>query len=229
VAFFRGSASARLDARLLAATALAVLLHERSDAQALGFAVLALGCRFASAFPAARTRVGVVLVAVVLLAVRIAAFHATGFVESFSSFDIGAGVVPGAGPVAVEGGGGWTRAMLATTVLQGLKFALAWVVLLAAAARAFDRDGARAALPSLATDLAVAFAARGAAIVGGLWVWWRSSWWLKYAYPVYALAAADVVLLLAAFAAVGGFRRAEGRPIPAPAVAAGARTAPTPV
>jgi hypothetical protein len=87
-----------------------------------------------------------------------------------------------------------------------IKFALVWVVLLAAVARAFERTGDRESLRVVASDLAVALAARGAVMAVGLAVWWRSTWWVQVAYPVFQIGAADVVLALAAVACVGGFR-----------------------
>ena len=79
-----------------------------------------------------------------------------------------------------------------------------WVVLLSAAGFAFARDGVRDGLRTLAADLAVAFASRGAATVAAMWVWWRSSWWAATAYPVYVLGLLDVALLFAALALAGG-------------------------
>ncbi len=221
IATFTGSEDGRLDVRILAAVALGSLLHERSDAQALGFAVLAVGCRAAGAFPAPRSRFAILFVAVLLLTARIAAFHALGFAETESAVDTGAGIVPGAAPVVKEGSAGLTWPVLENTLLQLLKFALVWIVLLSAAARAFARDRGSSALPCLASDLAIAFAARGAGLVAGMWVWSRHSWWVKIARPVYALGAADVLLLLGSLALVGAFRRTRAR-APRPSAPAGA-------
>ena len=210
VSAFRGRPSERLFARLVAFVALGSLLHERSDVQLLGLVLLGLGCVAASRLPAPRTRLGVAFAAVVVLAVRIGVFHALGFLESFSTIDTGAGIVPGAGQAAAEArgsGGGLTPEVLLNVALQMLKFSLVWVALFSAVVHAWDRDGRRASLPQLGADLALGFASRGAALVLGMWVWWRSSWWVAVAYPVFVLGLGDVVLLLGALALVGGLRR----------------------
>jgi hypothetical protein len=209
----RGGDDARLVARLLAAMALAVVLHERSDAQVAGFAILAAGAFAASGLPAPATRFGFAGLVLAVLAVRIAAFHALGFTESFSTVDTGAGVIPGlAGSGRAPGEGGVSAEILGNAALLAVKFALPWIVLLAAAARAFARAKDTRLLPAFVADLGVAVVARGAVLVAFLWVWWRSSWWVEAAYPVFALGAADVVLLGLAWAATAGSARSEAAP-----------------
>jgi hypothetical protein len=197
--------------RLLAVLALAVPLHERSDAQVLGVALLVAACRAAAELPAPRTRAGIAGLAVAVLLVRIGAFHALGFVESFSAIDVGGGFAPGEAQV-VSGGGGLTGATLLAVALLALKFALVWIAPLAACAHALRRDGAAGTLPTLCTDLVVALAARGPAIVAALWVWSRSSWWVKSGYTVYLFGAADVVLVLFAFALLARETKAASEP-----------------
>ena len=214
---FVAGADARLAVRLLGCAALGAIFHERSDAQVLGVALTVAAGLALSRVPVPASRTGLAALAVLLLAVRIAVFHALGFSESFSTIDVGAGVVPGArGDGATAGADGWTPAMLETALHLAVKFALVWVVLLAGLARAFERAGHPHALRTVVFDLAVAFAARGALLAIGMTVWWRSSWWVATAYPVFTLGAADVVLVLAAAAVSGAFRR-DGAPALAPA------------
>ena len=78
-------------------------------------------------------------------------------------------------------------------------------MLLASAAHALRDVGS---LRELVGDLALTFAARFATIVAALWAWWRSAWWVDQARAVYAIGAADVVLLLTAALLVGAFVRA---------------------
>ncbi len=212
-------ADARLTIRLVAAIALARAL-QRSDSETAAFALLALGCRAASAFPAAATRLRLAWLAVALLVLRTAAFHAFGHVESFSTIDVGGGFVPGTKPSATADGGGLSLEVVRATILLFFRFSLVWVAILAAAARAFERSmgpGGPDGLRRLVADLALTFVGRGAVIVAGLWVWWRSSWWVVIAYPTYALGAADVILLVVALAFAGGLRRtrapAGARPV----------------
>ena len=168
-----------------------------------------------------------------LVAVRIAAFHGLGFLESFSTIDTGAGVVPGQGapPPAVHPDAPPTAA--ATTisteiwenaVSQVVKFSLVWVAFLAAMARAARRAGSPDGLRVLGVDLGVALAARGALVALGMTVWWRSSWWVAVAYPTFALALGDALFVLAGLAVAGAFRgpevaRAGAAPSPAGAAA----------
>src|SRR5205085_1921331 len=114
-----------------------------------------------------------------------------------------------AAPVGTAGG--LTPEIAASGLLLLLKFSLVWIVLVSAAACAFARDGARDGLRVLAVDLSVAYAARGAALVAAMWVWWRSSWWATIAYTVYALGLGDALLLIWALAVAGGFR--AGAPV----------------
>jgi hypothetical protein len=166
---------ARLSARLLAALALARVLQP-SDAQAAGFAVLAIGCRAAASLPAPSTRLRVAGLAVLVLVLRTAAFHALGHVESESTVDV-AGGFGGRGAGGAEAGtGGWTIEMWIATALQFLRFSLVWIAMLAAAARSFARAGAADGLRRLVADLATTYGGRAAVLVAGLWVWWRSSW-----------------------------------------------------
>ena len=212
-AAFAPTPAVRLSARLLAVVALAVPLHDRSDAQILGIALLALACRAAAELRAPSTRVGLAGLAVAILCVRIGAFHALGFTESFSAVDVGAAFAPGAGRVAATGGG-LTGATALAVALLSLKFALVWIAPLAAAAHALRRDGAARALGTLAGDLVVALAARGPALVAALWVFSRSSWWVKSGYTVYLFGAADVVLVAAAFGLTALEARGDRAPAP---------------
>ncbi len=231
--FARASDDAALVARLLACAGLASLYHERSDAQVLVLALVLLGAFAAARLPFPRTRRGIALLAVLLVAVRIAAFHGLGFLESFSTIDTGAGVVPGQGapPPAVHPDAPPTAA--ATTisteiwenaVSQVVKFSLVWVAFLAAMARAARRAGSPDGLRVLGVDLGVALAARGALVALGMTVWWRSSWWVAVAYPTFALALGDALFVLAGLAVAGAFRgpevaRAGAAPSPAGAAA----------
>jgi len=214
--FVPASGDAALLARLLACAGLASIYHERSDAQVLVFVLLLVAALAASRLPFPRTRRGIAVLAVLLVAVRIAAFHGLGFLESFSTIDTGAGVVPGQGaapPVVTPGALPVEAATtIATEILENafsqvVKFALVWIVLLAAAARAFERAAVPDGLRVLGVDLGVALAARGALVAFGMTVWWRSSWWVAVAYPTFALALGDAIFVLAGLAVAGAFRR----------------------
>ncbi|MFO0933202.1 MAG: hypothetical protein U1E39_10905 [Planctomycetota bacterium] len=184
----------------------------------LVLALVLLGAFAASRLPFPRTRRGIAALAVLLIAVRIAAFHGLGFLESFSTIDTGAGVVPGQGapPPAVHPDAPPTPA--ATTisteiwenaVSQLVKFSLVWVALLSAMARSARRAGSPYGLRVLGVDLGVALAARGALVALGMTVWWRSSWWVAVAYPTFALGLADALFVLAGLAVAGALREPE--------------------
>jgi MFS family permease len=116
--------------------------------------------------------------------------------------------VPG---VATTGEIGWglTPAVLANVLVQGLRFALPWIILLSAAARMFERrpddapDGSR----RLVLDLAALLAIRGAALILAMWVWWPSAWWVTTARAVFAFATGDLLLVLASAFTIGVFAR----------------------
>ncbi|MBL9089083.1 MAG: alkaline phosphatase family protein [Planctomycetia bacterium] len=234
--FARASDDAALAARLLACAGLASLYHERSDAQVFVLALVLLGALAAARLPFPPTRRGIAALAVLLVAVKIAAFHGLGFLESFSTIDTGAGVVPGQGapPPAVHPDAPPTEA--ATTisteiwenaVSQVVKFSLVWVALLAAMARSARRTGSLDGLRALGVDLGVALAARGALVALGMTVWWRSSWWVAVAYPTFALALLDALFVLAGLGIAGAFRAPAGAasdaaPAGGPAAPAGA-------
>jgi hypothetical protein len=177
-----------------------------------------VGTALAARWPAPRTRVGVAALALGLGAVRTAAFHAMGKTESFSTVDVAAGFLGlrGAGPDASQAA---ANARLAEASAQlAFLHALPWLLLLAAASHAMREAGG---LRRLVADLAVGFAARGAALVFALWAWWRSAWWTGDAYPVYALGGADVVLLATAAFLTGAFTPGPARPRGASLAAAG--------
>jgi hypothetical protein len=81
------------------------------------------------------------------------------------------------------------------------------MLMLAVCLRILSRERVAAGdlLPCLLGDVAISFAARGAAIIAALWVWWRNAWWIKLASTIYAYAAADVILVLFAAAALGAW------------------------
>jgi hypothetical protein len=208
-----GSPEGRWTVRVLATLAMARRLMV-PVAEYAAFAVLAAGAAVAARWSAPSTRLGLARLAVGLLAVRTAAFHAMGKTESFSTFDVAAGFagLRPAGPDA-------TAAAAHARLLEGgaqvaFLHAMPWLVLLAAAARAL---GDAAPLRRVVADLAVGFAARGAALVFALWAWWRSAWWTQSAYPVYAIGGGDLVLLAVAALLAGAFvpsRRAAPRSEP---------------
>jgi hypothetical protein len=175
--------------------------------------VLALGASFATHLRAPTTRLSIAGLAVGLLAIRTAAFHAMGSTESFSTVDVAGGVVgiqaDSTAALDAAGGAKVTPQVLEAGLQLALRFLLPWVLLLGAAVRIL---GDAASLRRLAADLALTFAARGAAIALALWAWWRNAWWISHAYPVYALGAADVVLLLVALLLCGGLGRDAPRP-----------------
>jgi hypothetical protein len=89
-----------------------------------------------------------------------------------------------------------------------------WLLLLAVAVHVL---GGAARARALLADLALALAGRGTALVLCLWTLSANAWWVERAREVYTLGAGDLVLLLAAGAAVGLWRRdpAEApRPLP---------------
>jgi hypothetical protein len=187
-----------------------------------GTAELAVGAALAARLAPARTRAGLAWTAVGLLAIRTAAFHAMGGTESFATVDVAAGFVGmrAAPPVnaLTEGGGGVTGPIIEAGLQLAFRFSLPWLLLLAAAARVF---GTRGGVRRLVGDVALTFAARAAAITVALWAWWRSAWWMERAYPVFALGAADVVLLLTAALLIGAFSRNPGGPREAEVPSAG--------
>jgi hypothetical protein len=170
-------------------------------------AVLAGGARVAASLGAPATRLGVALVAVAVVAAKVATFHAMGYSETFSTVDTGAGVVPGREVSTAAGGGGVRAEVIENVALQLLRLALPWVVLLASAAHAFAASSRRAAFRVLSTDVLLAYATRAAALVAAMWVWWRSSWWVSTAYAAFALGTADALVAALVVASCGAFRR----------------------
>lgn len=223
-----GSPEGRLAARVVAGLALARRLTA-SDAEVTMLALLALACALGARLPFARTRRGLAGLAVVLLLVRTAAFHAAGGVESFSTVDVGRGFlgleefVDATVRLAVGQGISW-QVYLATTQLA-LRFALPWVLLLAAAAHA-----ARGAplLRVLLGDLALGLAARGALLTLGLWSLADNAWWVEKAKDVFNLGGGDLLLLLVASVAAGFWRSgaAPGGPLPVRRAAGAGRPVP---
>jgi hypothetical protein len=208
VSLWRGTPDGRLAVRLLAATALARRLTV-NDLEFAAFVVVAIGAALLARRPGPATRRGLAWLAAAILLFRTAAFHAMGQTESFSTVDIAGGF---AGMSAGNGGqagaaGGATPEVVEAALQLALRFLLPWLVLLAAAARALG-DARR--LRALVADLAISYAARGAAIAIGIWVLWRSAWWFSNAYPVFALGAGDLVLLTAAALLVGAWGPAAG-------------------
>jgi hypothetical protein len=222
-------ADARLVARCLAVVALGRLLSP-SDAAAALLAVFALGCRAAGALAPPRTAVGAAGLAVAAVAARAALFHALGHAEDLSTVDVAAGFAAwgeGVGAARVEAAGPSAEVVLAVLLL-GLRFALPWVAVFAAAARAFGDD--RRGPARLLGDVSVAYAARAAAVLLVLSVWWRSAWWIGAAVPTFLFAGAEVLLAGVGFALAAGGARAPESPrvgrareaLPTPAGAASA-------
>lgn len=192
-----GSATA---IRVLAALALARRLTA-SDAELAAFTLFAAGAVLAARLPIASGRLALAKLAVLLLLLRTAVFHAMGGVESFSTVDVGAGFVGlewGVGTPAA-GGGGVTLAVVIASLQLALRFALPWVVLFSVLVHAALEA---ASLRSVVCHLTLSFAARASALLLCLWAFDVNAWWVEQAYTVYALGAADMVLLLAAGLAV---------------------------
>ncbi len=215
----RGTPDGRLLVRVIAAAALARRLA-LSDAEFAAFALTGVGCMLAARLQLPRSRLALAWLAIAVLLLRTAVFHAMGFVESFSTLDVGA-AFKGLGEAEAQaldaaGGPQVTWQVQVAGVQLALRMALPWILLLAAMVRAAGRTHAAAAPRLLVGDIALSFAARGAAIAAALWAWWMSVWWTTLAYTVYAFAAADVVLLLVCAGACGVFgeRRASVAPAP---------------
>ncbi|MDJ0522270.1 MAG: alkaline phosphatase family protein [Planctomycetota bacterium] len=215
VTVLRGSADGRLLVRLLAGVALARRLSVM-DAEFAVFALTAVGAALAARARVPSGRVALAWLAVGLLALRTAVFHAMGFEESFSTLDVGqafAGLGGGnAQALDAAGGAVITWQVIAAGIQLALRMALPWVLILAALSRAVERTHGHdsGVLRCVLGDLAVSFAARGAAIATALWAWWRNAWWMTHAYTVYAYAAADVVLLLLCASLCGAWTPAPG-------------------
>jgi hypothetical protein len=216
----RGTPDGRLVVRLLAACALARRLSP-ADAEFLVFALSAVGAALAARLRVPRTRVGLAWLAVGLLALRTAIFHAMGFEESFSTLDVGQAFA-GLGSTKTQaldaaGGAVMTWQVFVAIVQMGIRMSLPWLLLAAPLARAVQRTpgAGPGTLRVVAADLMVALGARGAAIATALWAWWRNSWWMTHAYTVYAYGAGDVILLLLCFTLCGVWRRdAEASAVP---------------
>lgn len=208
-AITRGSHDGKLFVRLAAGLALARQLSVM-DAEFAVFALAAVGAALAARLHVPVTRVGVAWLAVGLLALRTAIFHAMGFEESFSTLDVGqafAGLETTEQPLDAAGGAVITGQIVVAGLQLALRMALPWILLLAALVRATERTADTYDLVRCTVgDLVVSYAARGASIAVALWAWWRNSWWMTHAYTVYAYAAADVLLLLVCAALCGVFR-----------------------
>ncbi len=224
-ALLSGSPDGRWLVRMIAALALARRLS-MSEAEFSAFALTAVGAAFASHWRGPVTRLRVAWCAVALLALRTAIFHAMGFNESFSTLDVGqafAGLEGGDTPALDAAGGAViTWQVIVAAIQVALRMSLPWVLILGALVRVLQATpGAGPGMfRCLLMDLAVTFAARGAAIVTALWAWWRSSWWMTKAYTVYAFGAADVILLLVCATLVGAWgpkRAGRQRPADEPA------------
>jgi len=210
----RGTPDGRLLVRLLAACALARRLSQM-DAEFMVFALAAVGAAIAARLRPPTTRVGLAWLAVGLLAIRTAIFHAMGFEESFSTLDVGQAFA-GLGQTETQaldaaGGAVLTWQVLVAIVQMGIRMALPWILIGAALARAIERtEGVGyGSLRCVAGDLAMALGARGAAIATALWAWWRNSWWMTHAYTVYAYGAGDVILLLLCMSLCGAWKRSD--------------------
>ncbi|MDF1700934.1 MAG: alkaline phosphatase family protein [Planctomycetota bacterium] len=213
-AVVRGTPDGRLFVRLAAGVALARQLSVM-DAEFAVFALAAVGAALAARLKVPVTRVGIAWLAVGVLALRTAIFHAMGFEESFSTLDVGqafAGLEATEQRLDAAGGAVITGQIVVAGIQLALRMALPWILLLAALVRATERTADTLDLVRCAVgDLTVSYAARGASIAVALWAWWRNSWWMTHAYTVYAYAAADVVLLLVCGALCGVFRGSAWR------------------
>jgi hypothetical protein len=192
----RGTPEGRLAARSLAALALLRRLTA-SDAEFALLAALALLCALGARLPGPASRRGLAALAALLLVVRVAALHASGGSETWGAFDVAQGYFGleefvGAAPVAAGAGAGLTSA-------------------------AGFAGGSAARARVLVGDLALALAARAAALVLCLWTLAANAWWVGKAREVYTLGAGDLVLVLAAALAAGLWRREEAdAPRPSP-------------
>lgn len=219
LSLFRGSPEGRLLVRVVAALALARRLSVM-DAEFAVFAVVAVGAVLMARMPLPRTRLRIACMAVGILAIRTAIFHAMGFEESFSTLDVGQAFTGlGTGKAqSLDAAGGivisWQ--IIVATIQLAIRMALPWVLILASVVRSYEatEDAGPEVLHVLLMDLALTFAARGAAILTALWAWWRSSWWMTHAYTVYAFGAADVLLLLVCAVVAGGWRRGPASGVP---------------
>lgn len=204
-----GSPDGRLFVRLAAGLALARQLSVM-DAEFAVFALAAVGAALAARLTVPVTRLGVAWLAVGILALRTAIFHAMGFEESFSTLDVGqafAGMETTEQTLDAAGGAVITGQIIVAGLQLALRMALPWILLLAALVRATERTADTLDLVRCTVgDLVLSYGARGAAIAVALWAWWRNSWWMTHAYTVYAYAAADVLLLLVCGALCGVFR-----------------------
>ncbi len=219
-----GSAHGRLLVRILAALALARRLSVM-DAEFAVFAVAALGAALAARIEAPRTRIGLAWLAVGILALRTAIFHAMGFEESFSTLDVGqafAGLGDNeARALDAAGGAVITWQVIVATLQMALRMAMPWVLILAALSYALQqtRGVMQGSMRCVLGDLVVSFSARGAAIATALWAWWRQSWWVTHAYTVYAYAVGEVILLLVCATLVGAWGWEADRTARAPEAA----------
>lgn len=209
------SPAAALLPRLVAALALARRLTA-SDAECTAFALLAACAWRAGRLPRAQGPLALGGLGALVLALRTAGFHALGGTESFSTVDVGAGFLglETLGGRAQPGVGGVTWPIAVATLQVGLRFALPWLLLFAALA-AHGLPAARLRL--LLVALVAGFAGRAVVLLLMLWAFEANAWWVEQAYTVYALGAADVLLLGLSALAGGAFigpRLQPGPPAP---------------
>jgi ethanolaminephosphotransferase len=190
-------------ARALAALALARRLTA-SDAEVFTFTLFVAGALLASRLRIVLGTTGWASLAMLLVLLRTAVFHAMGGVESFSTIDVGAGFLglEWLGASAQAGPGGVTVPILLATLQVGIRFALLWLVLFATLSA---MGVTRGDLRRVTAGLALTFAARATALLLMLWAFAANAWWVEQAYTVYALGAADLVLLLLASVSVRAF------------------------
>ena len=192
--------------QLAAAIALARRLSVK-DAEFLVYACAGCIGHAATALrlPTARWRIA--WLAILLIVFRTALFHAMGFIESFSTLDVGQafeglGTARNTVPDRV---GGVTWQIGVATVQMAIRMALPWVLLCAVLMRMAANSGKYGVntVRTAIADVSVGLAGRGAWIVWALWVWWRNAWWTGYAQTVYAYAGADILLVVGSALLVG--------------------------
>ncbi len=196
--------------RLVAALALARRLSVK-DAEFLVYACAGCIAHGASALRLPHARWRIAWLAIVVIVIRTALFHAMGFIESFSTLDVGQafeglGTARNTVPNRV---GGMTWQIVVATAQMVIRMALPWVLLLGVLVRMASNSG-KYGLNTVRTsvaDIAVGLAGRGAFIVWAIWVWWRNAWWTGYAQTVYAYAAADILLIVGVAFLMGVFAR----------------------
>lgn len=216
------------DIRLLACVLAGVALARRAsvtDGEHLAYALVALAAMAAGRFHLPQGHRRLVCWALGLLVLRVGVFHAMGFVESFSTLDVGQAFagLGGASALTVAdaaAGASVTWQVVVAGLQLTLRMALPWILFLAALRRALDREPARqlAPLRAILGGVVVGFAARAAVIVAAVWALHHNTWWMSHAYTVYAFAVADILLLAVVGALMGAFSWSRGdvakRPAP---------------